>query len=90
MGIGQVAGWPVEAQRWSHISVAAMLQVGLEEEALHFAAFGLLLGLDLVEGELQGAAGRQPGLEQSELDICRWCVREGGACGCHMLTVLSP
>jgi hypothetical protein len=67
-----------------------MLQVGLEEEALHLAAFGLLLALDLVKGEFEGAAGRQPGLEQSELDICRCCVREGGACACHMLTVLSP
>ena len=45
-----------------------MLQVGLEEQALHLAAFGLLLGLDLVEGELEGAGGCQPGLEQSELD----------------------
>jgi hypothetical protein len=67
-----------------------MLQVGLEEEALHLAALGLLLGLDLVEGEFEGVAGRQPGLEQSELDICRCCVGEGGACGCHILTVLSP
>jgi hypothetical protein len=67
-----------------------MLQVGLEEEALHLAAFALLLGLNLVEGELQGAAGCQPGLEQSELESCRCCVREGGACDCHMLTVLSP
>ena len=31
-------------------------QQGLEEQALHFAAFGLLLALNLVEGELQGAA----------------------------------
>ena len=37
---------------------------------MHLAAFGLLLGLDLVEGELQGAGGCQPGLEQSELDSC--------------------
>ena len=80
----------MEAQGGSHISVAAMLQVGLEEEALHLAAFALLLGLNLVEGELQGAAGCQPGLEQSELESCRCCVREGGACDCHMLTVLSP
>jgi hypothetical protein len=40
MGVEQVAGLLWEAQRGSHISVAAMLQVGLEEEALHLAAFG--------------------------------------------------
>jgi hypothetical protein len=34
-----------------------MLQMGLEEQPLHLAAFGLLQGLDLMEGELQGAAG---------------------------------
>jgi len=32
-----------------HISVAAMLQMGLEQKALDLAAFGLLLGLDLVD-----------------------------------------
>ena len=53
------------------ISVAALLQMGLEEQALHLAAFGLLLGLDLVEGELEGAGGCQPGLQQSELDSRR-------------------
>jgi hypothetical protein len=88
MGVEHLAILLLEAQGGSHVSVAAKLQVGLEEEALHLEAFGLLLGLDLVEGELQGAAGRQPGLEQSELDSC-WCrVREGGACGYHMLAVL--
>jgi len=37
--------------------------MGLEEKALDLAAFGLLLGLDLVEGELEGAGGCQPGLQ---------------------------
>ena len=40
---------------------------GLGEQALHLAASGLLLALNLVEGELQSAAGCQPGLKQSEL-----------------------
>ena len=78
----------MEAQGGSHISVAAMLQVGLEEEALHLAAFALLLGLNLVEGELQGAAGCQPGLEQSELDSRRSSAGGGRGCSCHILTVL--
>jgi hypothetical protein len=47
--------------------------VGLKEQALHLAAFGLLLALNLVEGEFEGAAGGQPGLKQSELD--------SGGCG---------
>ena len=50
-------------QSRSHISVAAMLQMGLEKKALDLAAFGLLLGLDLVERELEGAGGCQPGLQ---------------------------
>jgi hypothetical protein len=39
-----------EAQRGSDISVAAKLQVGLEQQTLYLTAFGLLLGFDLVEG----------------------------------------
>jgi hypothetical protein len=38
--------------------------MSLEEQALDLAAFGLLLGLDLVERELEGAGGCQPGLQQ--------------------------
>jgi hypothetical protein len=53
----------LELQSRPHISVAAMLQMGLEEEALELTAFGLLLGLDLVERELEGAGGCQPGLQ---------------------------
>jgi len=62
--------------------------MGLEEQALHLAAFGLLPALNLVEGELQGAAGCQPGLKQSELDVGGW--GPGGSCGCecHIPTVL--
>jgi hypothetical protein len=42
----------LDAQRRSHISVAAELQMSLEQQALHLAALGLLLRLDLVEREL--------------------------------------
>jgi hypothetical protein len=52
-----------QLQSRPYISVAAMLQMGLEEKALNLAAFGLLLGLDLVERELEGAGGCQPGLQ---------------------------
>jgi hypothetical protein len=89
VGVETVVGWPLDAQCGSDISIAAMLQVGLEEQALHLTAFGLLQRLDLVEGELEGAAGCQPGLEQSELDSCCCGVGGGGACDYHMLTVLS-
>jgi hypothetical protein len=52
-----------KVQGRTHISVATILQVGLEQEALHLAAFGLLLGLDVMERELEGGGRRQPGLE---------------------------
>ena len=45
-----------------------MLQMRLEEEPLDLAAFGLLLGFDLVERKLEGAGGCQPGLQQRELN----------------------
>jgi hypothetical protein len=41
-----------ELQSRPDISVATVLQMGLEEKALDLAAFGLLLGLDLMEREL--------------------------------------
>jgi hypothetical protein len=63
MGVKHLTVLLWKEQRRPHISVAAMLQVSLEEEALDLAALGLLLGLDLVEGELQGAGGGQPGLK---------------------------
>jgi len=42
----------LQAQSGADIATATVLQVSLEKEALDFAAFVLLLGLDLVEGEL--------------------------------------
>jgi hypothetical protein len=64
--------------------------MGLEKQALHLAASGLLLALNLVEGELQGAAGAQPGLKQSELDSGGCGVGRSCGCGCHIITVLLP
>jgi hypothetical protein len=61
----------LELQSWSHISIATLLQVGLEEQALDLTALGMLLGLDLMEGELEGGRGCQPGLKQRELQS-RW------------------
>jgi hypothetical protein len=58
----------LELQRKPYISIAAMPQMGLEEMALDLAAFGLLLGLDLTEREVEGTGGRQPGFQQGELD----------------------
>jgi hypothetical protein len=78
-----------ELQSRPHISVAAMVQMGLEEKALDLAAFGLLLGFDLVERELEGVGGCQPGLHLGELDIRRGVSREISCC-CHILTVILP
>ena len=59
MGVEQIAGR------------AALLQMGLEQQALHFAALGLLLRLNLVQGKLQRRTGGQPSLQQSEFQG-RW------------------
>jgi len=67
-----------------------MLQMRLEEEPLDLAAFGLLLGFDLVERKLEGAGGCQPGLQQRELNQRRSRIsRETGCCR-HTLTVIYP
>ena len=81
VGLFQLQGRP-------YISVAAMLQMGLEEKALDLAAFGLLLGFDLVERELEGAGGCQPGLQQRELDKCRSGISRETSCSRHVLTVI--
>jgi hypothetical protein len=46
--------------------VAPTLQVRLQQQALHLAAFGLLLALDLVQGELQRGRGRPPSFQGRE------------------------
>jgi hypothetical protein len=52
--------------------------------------FGLLLGLDLVERELESAGGCQPGLQQRELNKCRSQIVRETSCYRHVLTVISP
>jgi hypothetical protein len=90
MGVEHLAFLLREEQGQSDVSIAALLQVGLEEQALDLAALVLLLGLDLVKGELEDGGGCQPGLEQRELQS-RWCsVRRDRGCCCHMLTVVLP
>ena len=88
--VGHLAALLPEVQCGSHISVAALLQVCLKKQALHLAALGLLLTLDLVEGEVQSAAGCQPRLEKSELDSGRCDAGERKSCGCHSPTVVLP
>ena len=78
---------PLPAHGGADIATATVLQVSLEKEALDFAALVLSLGLDLVEGELEGTGGNQPGLQQSELDRGG---RRTGICSFPILTVLSP
>jgi hypothetical protein len=78
----------LQLQGRTDISVAAMLQMGLEEQALDLAAFDLLLGFDLVERELEGAGGRQPGFQQGELNQCRSRVSQETGCSRHVLTVI--
>jgi hypothetical protein len=62
--------------------------MGLEEKALDLAAFGLLLGFDLVERELEGDGGCQPGLQQRELNQRRFRLDQKTGCCYHILTVL--
>lgn len=46
------AGCLRDTQRRPHITVAAELEMSLKQQALHLAALGLLLRLNLVEGKL--------------------------------------
>jgi hypothetical protein len=52
----------------AHISIAAALDMSLEQQALYLAALGLLLRFNLVERELQGVTGSQPSLQQGEFE----------------------
>jgi hypothetical protein len=61
-----LGGW-VNAQSGSHLSVAPLLNAGLEEQSLELPPLVLLLALDLVQGELQGVGGRPPLLPVCEL-----------------------
>jgi hypothetical protein len=76
MGVQHLAGVLWETKRRSHISVTAELEMSLQQQALYLAALGLLLRLNLVERQLEGAAGRQPSLQRSEF-AGRWRVDDG-------------
>ena len=56
-----------DTQGGADITVAALLDVSLEEQTLQVTPLELLLALDLMQGELQGGRGRQPGLQGREL-----------------------
>jgi len=71
MGVEAVAVLLLEAQGAPDIPVASLLQVGLKQQTLDLTSFGLLLGLDLVKGELESAGGCQPGLKQGEFESGR-------------------
>jgi hypothetical protein len=77
-----------ELQSRPDISVATVLQMGLEEKALDLAAFVLLLGLYLMERELEGAGGCQPRLQQRELNKRRSRIAMETCCHRHVLTVI--
>jgi hypothetical protein len=77
MGIKHFAILLLDAQRWSYISIAALPQMSLEQQALHFATLGFLLDLNLVERELERGAGGQPRLDAGELQS-RWCGLDFG------------
>jgi hypothetical protein len=62
----------------------------MRTSSLHLAASDLLLALNLVEGELKGTAGGQPGLEKSELNSGWRGAGVSVGCSCHILTVLLP
>ena len=64
----ELAAGPGDAQSGAYIAIATLLQMCLEEQTLNLAATGLLLGLDLVQGELECVAGGQPGFELGELE----------------------
>jgi hypothetical protein len=57
-----------DTQRGSHISVAAELEMSLQQQALHLAPPDLLLRLNLIERELEGVARRQPSFQRSEFE----------------------
>jgi hypothetical protein len=66
MGVPGCAILLLHTQGGAHISLAAVFEVGLKQQTLHLTASVLLPALNLVEGELQGRAGRQPGFQPGE------------------------
>ena len=62
-----------DTQRGTHVSVAATLQVRLQQQALHLAAFGLLLALDLV----QWRRPKRSSFHDSDRHTGQPCLRRG-------------
>jgi hypothetical protein len=77
VGVSQLAVVALDEQGGPQVTVASLLEVSLEEQALEFPAFGLLLGFDPMQGKLEGITGSQPGLELGELES-----RQRGDGGC--------
>ena len=76
-GVPHLAGRLSDTQCRSHISVAAELEMGLKQQALHLTAFGILLRLNLMEWELESARGCQPSLQRGEFEG-GWSGDDGG------------
>jgi len=57
-------------QSRTDVASAALLNVGLQEQSLHLAAFDLLLLLDQVEWECERRSGAKPALQRREQVAC--------------------
>jgi hypothetical protein len=69
-----------DGQGRAGIAVAALVQVRLQQQALHLAAARVLFGFDRVEGQLGSGLGGEPGFQQGELGHGG---RGGGTCIAH-------
>jgi hypothetical protein len=67
VGVEEGGGLFCDAQGRADITVAALLDVRLEEQSLQVTSLELLLPLDLMKGKLQSRRGRQPCLQGREL-----------------------
>jgi hypothetical protein len=57
-------------QSRANVARAALLNVGLQEQSLHLAAFDLLLLLDQVEWECESLSRGKPALQRREPVAC--------------------
>src|SRR5258708_40119105 len=67
VGVKESGGLFCDAQGRADITIAALLDVSLEKQSLQVTSLEFLLALDLMQGELQGGRGGQPGLQRREL-----------------------
>jgi hypothetical protein len=84
MRVEPVAAGGMDHHGKTNISVAALLQVGLQQEALHFPALVGLRPCNGVERQSKGAGRGQPSLEESELDGGGGRTGRRGSCGVHI------